>query len=309
MDDIPSLPSPRLDIRDLRVVLALASAGTTAQAASVLHLTQPAVSRALLAAEDKLATRLFDRTPRGLVPTAAGRCLISGATRLLVELGDLEHRVRAPVAPPLRIRLVCECYTAYHWLPSALVSLRKSLPALDVSLAVEHTSAPVPALEAGEIDVALLTSSPVPRSTIEARQIFSDEVVFIVSASHPLAARKALTRTDLRANPLLVGQVPPAEKHWFMTRVFGRERPRLQFEKLPLTEAIIDVARAGMGIAVLSEWVASPHLVKGDLVAKRLASGPLHRPWRMAWRREVGDAAMRLLSALEATAPRGLLAG
>src|SRR6478752_2164822 len=130
MDDIATPPSPRLDIRDLRVVLALASSGTTAQAATVLHLTQPAVSRALLAVEDKLGARLFDRTPRGLVPTAAGERLISGATPLLVELGDLERRVRTPVAPPMHLRLVCECYTAYHWLPSTLMNLRKSLPSL-----------------------------------------------------------------------------------------------------------------------------------------------------------------------------------
>ena len=78
---------------------------------------------------------------------------------------------------------------------------------------------------------------------------------------------------------------------------------------LPVTEAILDVARAGMGIAALSEWIASPHLGKGDLVARRLASGPLRRPWRVAWRREVGDAALRLVSALESTVPRGLAVG
>ncbi|ATB41618.1 LysR family transcriptional regulator [Cystobacter fuscus] len=309
MNDIAPPPSPRLDVRDLRVVLALASAGTTAQAASVLHLTQPAVSRALLAAEDKLGTRLFDRTPRGLVPTAAGQRLVTGATRLLVEMGDLEHLVLAPVAPPMRIRLVCECYTVYHWLPSTLMRLRKSLPELEVALAVEHTLAPVAALEAGEIDVALVTTSVVPRGRLKEHQIFSDEVVFIMSASHPLAARKTLTPADIRENTLLIGQVASAESHWFMASVFGRARPRLRFERLPLTEAILDVARAGMGIAVLSEWIAHPHLGKGELVAKRLAAGPLRRPWRLAWRRELNDAALRLLSALEAAAPRGLLAG
>jgi LysR family transcriptional regulator for metE and metH len=309
MDDIAPPPTPRLDVRDLRVVLALASAGTTAQAASVLHLTQPAVSRALLAAEDKLGTRLFDRTPRGLVPTAAGQRLVTGATRLLVELGDLEHLVRTPVTPPRRIRLVCECYTAYHWLPSTLMRLRKSLPELEVALAVDHTREPVAALEAGELDVALITTSVVPRGRLEERPIFSDEVVFIMSASHPLAARKTLTPADLRENTLLTGQGASAESHWFISTVFGRARPQLHFERLPLTEAILDVTRAGMGIAVLSEWIASPHLDKGDLVAKRLASGPLRRPWRLAWRREVNDAALRLLSALEGIAPRRLLAG
>lgn len=309
MDDIGPPPNPRLDIRDLRVVLALASAGTTAQAATVLHLTQPAVSRALLSAEDKLGVRLFDRTPRGLVLTAAGEQLVSGSKRLLVELGDLEHRVRTPVAPPVRLRIVCECYTAYHWLPSALVKLRQSLPGLQLALAVEHTQSPVDALVAGDIDVALITSATVPRTGLEVRQAFSDEVIFVMSASHPLASRKTLTRDDLRESTLLTGQTPPAEVHWFMTRAFGRERPRLRFERLPLTEAILDVARAGMGIAVLSEWIAGPHLGKGDLVAKRLASGPLRRPWRIAWRPEVGDAALRLAAALEPTVPHALAVG
>ncbi|RUO92065.1 LysR family transcriptional regulator [Corallococcus sp. AB018] len=308
MEDITP-PSPRLDVRDLRVVLALAAAGTTARAAAALHLTQPAVSRALLAAEERLGARLFDRTPRGLVPTPAGQELVAGATRILVELGDLEHRVRAPVAPSIRLRLVCECYTAYHWLPSALVTLRKSLPGLHLSLAVEHTQDPVPALVAGELDMALLTTSTVPRAGLESRPLFSDEIIFVVSASHPLASRRALTREDLREHTVLTGQTPAAESHWFMTQVFGRERPRLRVERLPLTEAILDVARAGLGVAVLSEWISTPHLGKGDLVVKRLASGPLRRPWRMAWRKEVGDSALRLLAALESTVPRGLAVG
>jgi LysR family transcriptional regulator for metE and metH len=303
VNDIGSVASPGLDVRDLRVVVALAASGTTARAASVLHLTQPAVSRALLSVEDKLGVRLFERTPRGLVVTAAGERLVAGASRLLGELSELERGVCSPSAPPTRVRLVCQCYTAYHWLPSALVSLRASLPEIDVSLAVEHTREPLAALQSGKIDVALLTTGTVPRGRLHARPLFSDEIVFVVAASHPLAARAALARDDLRANKLLTSPTPLAESQWFMARVFGRSRPRLSFDRFPLTEAVLDIARAGMGIAVLSEWIASPHLGRGDLVAKRMASGPLRRPWRLAWRSDVGDAALRLLSALQATVP------
>jgi len=164
-------------------------------------------------------------------------------------------------------------------------------------------------VEAGKIDAALVTTAAVPRGALVERPLFSDEIVFIVSASHPLAARKTLTRADLCSNPLLSSRAPAAETHWFMARVFGRSRPKLQFERFPLTEAIVDVARAGLGIAVLSEWIASPHLGKGDLVTKRIASGPLLRPWRMVWRREVDAAARRVLSALAVTAPHARLAG
>jgi LysR family transcriptional regulator for metE and metH len=293
-----------LEVKDLRVALALASAGSTAGAARLLHLSQPAVSRALLGVEDKLKTRLFDRTPRGLVATPSGERLLAGATGLLASLSDLELRVRTPIAAT-RLRIVCECYTAYHWLPSALETLRRTLPELEVSLEVEHTDAPVAALEAGEIDVALLTTSTVPRDQLEEKPLFHDEVVFVVSRDHPLASAKHVTRADLRSHTLLTSRnVPVAESHWFMNQAFGRTRPKLRFERLPLTEAIMDVARAGMGVAILSEWIASPYLGKGDLVAKRLSSGPLRRPWRFAYRRAASEAALRLYAVLAPTLPR-----
>lgn len=309
MKSIDAPPSPALDVGDLRLVIALASARTTAKAASLLHLSQPAVSRALIAAEEKLGARLFDRTPRGLVPTEAGSRLAAEAMPLLVSLADLEQRARAPIAAPLRLRVVCECYTAYHWLPSVLVTLRETLPNLRVDLRVEHTSTPAQALAAGDIDVALLTTSRAPRGAFEERTLFEDEVVFLVSPSHPLAKKKALTRGDLRTSTILTSRAPAEESRWFMTRVFGRERPRLRFERLPLTEAILDMTRSGLGIAVLSEWIAGPHLGRGDLVAKRLSSGPLLRPWRIAYRREIAAAAERLRGALQATVPHARLVG
>ncbi|MET0388531.1 MAG: LysR family transcriptional regulator, partial [Polyangiales bacterium] len=77
MADIDDFPRPKLEVRDLQLALALAAAGSTARAATRLHLTQPAVSRALLALEDKLATPLFERRKPGLVATAAGERLLS----------------------------------------------------------------------------------------------------------------------------------------------------------------------------------------------------------------------------------------
>src|SRR5690349_2065821 len=119
-----AIPKPKLDVRDLELVLAVAGAGSTVGAASRLHLTQSAVSRGLIVAEEKIGTRLFHRDARGLAPTTAGERLINGAGAVLAQLAHLEAHVREPVSQPTRIRLVCECYTAYRWLPSALMRLR-----------------------------------------------------------------------------------------------------------------------------------------------------------------------------------------
>jgi LysR family transcriptional regulator for metE and metH len=305
--DIASLPSPGLEVRDLRVVLALAASGTTARASEALHLTQPAVSRALLSIEDRLSTRLFERSSRGLTITPAGERLVAGARRLLLELGELERSVRAPPDPPTRLRIVSQCYTAYHWLPSTLAVLRRGLPDLELELSIDHTQDPLAALASGVLDVALLTTASTARGSLEEAALFRDEVVFIMSPQHPLAARAALTRKDLQSTRLLSPQSPAAEVHWFMTKVFGRERVRLDMDRLPLTEAVLDMARAGMGVGILSEWMVSGQRDRGDLTVRRLSSGPLQRPWRLAWRKEVRGPARRLLSALQATVPHAQL--
>jgi LysR family transcriptional regulator for metE and metH len=293
---------PRLDVRDLQVVLAVAAAGTTARAAKALHLTQSAVSRALTLAEDKLGAQLFARTPRGLVPTEAGARLIGGAGPVLAQLAELETQVVAP-AVRVELRLACECYTAYRWLPSVIAQLRDQLPAVEVAISLDRIAAPVDALLDGTLDVALLTTAAI-QHPLEDAPLFSDEIVFVVAASHPLAQRPALTRRDLRDHPLITStNAAPAESSWLLAEVFGRSVPQLSFIKLPLTEAILDVARAGMGIAVLSEWVASAQLGT-DLVALRLATGPILRPWRIAYRPAFAEHARVLAQALEGSPPR-----
>ena len=302
--DMPT--TSRLDSRDLRLVLALATSRTTAAAASSLHITQSAVSRALLGAEERLGVRLFDRTPRGLEPTPAGQSLVANAPRVLEELSELEARLRGPAATPQRLRLVCECYTAYHWMPSALQRLRSSLPGVDLSIALASTQDPIGSLQDGTIDVALISEAPLPRSRrLSHRTLFADEVVFVLAASHRLAARAALLRADLEGEALFTSRLPTPDMHWFNKPLAARNSPALQFQALPLTEAVVDFARAGLGIGVLSEWVAEPHLRRGDVVARRLASGPLLRPWHLVWRNEVAEAATALWQVLESASPRG----
>ncbi|WP_341677526.1 LysR family transcriptional regulator [Niveibacterium sp. SC-1] len=296
--------SARLDSADLRLVLALAGTRTTVGAAASLHLTQSAVSRALQAVEDRLGLRLFERSPRGLVPTAAGETLLECAPRVLGELQALEARLRGD-APVQTLRMVCECYTAYHWMPSTLQALQARLPGIALEIALECTADPIAALQAGEIDVALVSEAATPRSKrVVDKPLFADEIVFVMAASHRLAARPSLSRADLEQETLFASRLPTRDMTWFTQPLALERKSPLCFQALPLTEAVVDFARAGMGVGVLSEWVAEPHLRRGDVVARRLASGPLMRPWRLLWRREVEPAASQLWQVLEKAAPR-----
>jgi len=255
-------------------------------------------------AEEKFGLPIFERAARGLVPTDAGKRLISGAPGVLAQWLELEACAAAPAHEPRRVRLACECYTAYRWLPSTLAALNQNSQSIDVTLAVEHSQGPVAALLTGELDVALLTTSAVRGGLLE-RALFSDEIVFVLAASHPLASRPHITRAQLSEYRLIASsQTPKPEAEWFSKTLFGRARVRLNYLHLPLTEAIIDAARAGMGIAVLSEWIAGPYLENSNLLVKRLRGGPIRRPWRIAFRRDAAEVATLLASVLERAAPR-----
>ena len=300
-----SAPRPQLEVRDLELIISLSAAGSTAGAAASLHLTQSAVSRALAQAELRLGVQLFERTSRGLLPTPAGERLLGGAHALLRQLHELERATVAPAQEPERVALVCECYTAYRWLPSAIAELRGCWADLQLEVRSEHTREPLPALLHGKVDVALLTTSELPKGQgLREQPLFTDEVVFVMAPQHPLSSQHRITPLQLQSEQLITGNTPAAEARWFMREAFGRRRPKLHFLHLPLTEAIMDAARAGMGIAVLSEWVAQGYVERGDLVVRRLAKGPLHRPWRIAYRDELGPVAERLRAALLGFAPR-----
>ncbi|MEM6733717.1 MAG: LysR family transcriptional regulator, partial [Myxococcota bacterium] len=81
------IATPKLDVRDLRLLIALVEGRTTARAGELLHLTQPSVSRALLDLESRVGTLLFERSARGLAPTPV-------TTRLVAEAADLLERFR-----------------------------------------------------------------------------------------------------------------------------------------------------------------------------------------------------------------------
>jgi LysR family transcriptional regulator for metE and metH len=126
-----------------------------------------------------------------------------------------------------------------------------------------------------------------------------------MARTHPLAGRPAITGQDLRAHTIITSPTPPAETAWFVKRLFGRKTPpEIDVLSFPLTEAVMDAARAGMGVAIMSEWIASSYLTDDAVVVKRFSGRPLRRPWRIAYRRGAATTAKKLRGLLETQAPR-----
>src|SRR5688500_15695801 len=82
-----------MNMRQLRALVAVAQGGSVHKAASILHVTQPAVTRAIHEFEQSLGLELFERTAKGMVETAVGAILVERTQRALAQLTHAEHEL------------------------------------------------------------------------------------------------------------------------------------------------------------------------------------------------------------------------
>ncbi|RKH55388.1 LysR family transcriptional regulator [Corallococcus aberystwythensis] len=83
-----------MSITHLQSFVAVAEEGHVGRAARRLHLTQPPLSRHILALEDELGTPLFERVPRGMRLLPTGEALLLHARRILAEVETAARTVR-----------------------------------------------------------------------------------------------------------------------------------------------------------------------------------------------------------------------
>jgi len=268
-----------LEIRHFQLVAAVADTGSLAAASLKLHLTPSALSHQLRDAETRLGGRLFQRRHRRLLLTGAGERMLASARRVLAEIEEDE---KGRDAAEDLIRLSTGCYTVYGWLPPILRRFQAEHPRVELRIVLEATRQPVPALLAGELDLALTTQVP-SNSRLTATRLFEDELLLLVPAGHRLDRRgRPVSAAELAREHVLVYDAPREELDVF-TRVFwpaGLEPRRIS--RVPLTEALIELVRGGVGVATLPSWILPTGPARDGLAFQRLTPRGIRRMWTAA---------------------------
>ena len=269
----------RLD--ELAVLVAILDAGSLQEAARRLRRSPPSVTRALIALEHRVGTRLLLRTTRRLAPTEAGRVLAEQARGLLAGFDSmLRAGTAAGEAIGGMLRLTApSVFGRLHIVP-LLARFLEAHPGVRAELILSDRYLDL--IEEG-LDVALRVG-PLPDSGLIARRLGQVRRVLVASpvylAAHgtPAApedlARHAIVFTAARAGPIA-----------WRFRKGGRERatrlsPRLSVNQV---EAALDAARQGQGIASALSYQVAEDLARGELVRILRAFEPPALPVRLVW--------------------------
>src|SRR5262245_50402092 len=163
-----------LDIRHLKLIVAVTEEKSVTRAGEVLHLTQSALSHQLREIEERLGTRLFLRMNKKMILKPAGESLLQTARQVLDQMKRAEDHISQMAAHRQgTLRISTECYTCYHWLPEVMKEFRRKFPEVEVKIDADATHRPIQALLQGKLDLGIV--SDVRRDKhLQYRALFED---------------------------------------------------------------------------------------------------------------------------------------
>jgi DNA-binding transcriptional LysR family regulator len=194
----------RLKLRDLRLLLAVAEAGSMAKAAAHMHLTQSAVSRAIAELEQTLSVRLFDRNPQGVEPTRYGQALLKGGVAALDDLRTSVNEIEFlsdPTAGELRVGI--SEVTGFGIVPLLVDRLARQYPRAtfevvhsDTVTLIEHE------LRGRRIDVAVARLPAKRRADdLVVTMLYSDRLRIVAGLNSRWARRRRIALAELVDEP------------------------------------------------------------------------------------------------------------
>lgn len=211
-----------LAIRDIQYFLAIVRTGQLSSAAEAHGVTQPAMTKAVRRVEEEFGLQLFERSARGMAPTAAGIRVADELRRLQGVYADtvlLADEMRSRQAGLLRVGVTDT--TAGNRMAAVLGPLLLQRPGLRVRMRVDRSDVLAAQVREGELDIALVPSYEGQPLEGERTKIDNDPMLPLVRAGHPLALRSRVSLKDAVGFGWIGGPID-STAYRALTEVFAR---------------------------------------------------------------------------------------
>lgn len=265
----------RFDLVSVRLAVACAQTGSLTAAARGSHLALAAASRRIRELEDALGEALFERHPRGLLPTAAGRVFVKHGLTLLQtmeqlggELADLRRGIAR------HIRLCASSAAISQFLPPLLARYGELHPQVHIDLEEQVSEAVAATLREGRADVAVFVEGP-DTTGLDTRLFREDELVLILPAGHALAgSKKPLAFVDALDEEWISLTAGAAMLQKQQQAALAANRPLKLRMQVRSFDAVCHMVASGLGVAILPKAATLP-MVK----SMKLSWRPLADAW------------------------------
>ncbi|HWH90477.1 MAG TPA: LysR family transcriptional regulator [Candidatus Binatia bacterium] len=252
-----------MEVHQLRYFVAVADEGSFSRAAAKVRVAQPSLSQQIRKLEAEVGQPLFDRLPRSVVLTEAGRCLIDYARQILALIGDARRCVdelKGEVAGKVAVGAIPTI--APYVLPELVVTFQKHYPDVILEIVEDVTDNITRRIEAGELDVALASSCR-PSPTLRRESVGAEPLLALVPEKHPLAKKDVVELDDLKSQRFLLLH----EMHCLSQQVnqlleSRRLRPEIALAGSQLS-TIANMVAASIGVSIVPQMMVKHYATPG----------------------------------------------
>ncbi len=277
-------PHP-FSLRQLQYVVAVADAPGFRKAAERCRVSQPSLSAQVGEVERALGVVIFERSPKGVLLTEAGKELLVRARELLMRADDLvlvAKRYGDPFAGVLRFGVIPTI--APYLLPDVAPRLSAAFPKLAVRWTEDKTESLVRDLEAGLLDAALLAKeADLGDLTLDVVGI--DPFVLAAPPGHPLARRVGpVKESELGEHRFLLLE----EGHCFRAQALsycGHARVEEMEYRATSLPTLVQMVASGAGITLLPKMAETTETRRAALVVRDIAKPVPSRTLVVAYRK------------------------
>jgi DNA-binding transcriptional LysR family regulator len=260
-----------LDFIDLRLFCHIAEAGTISRGAERANLSPAAASERLSGIEHVLGIPVFDRTPKGVQLTPAGRTLLQHAQLVLAQMDRMREDMRRYAGGLKgRIRLMSITAGVREILPQQLAGFLASHPDIEIDLEERPSEEIVEAVAAGFADIGIITDA-VAFGRLQTFPLGFERLVVVAARNSPLAAAESIPFSQIIDCDFVgLGKTSALEQR-IAQLAAGLGHPLNVRLRLTSFEAVCRTVEAGVGIALMPQTAANRYVDTMEVRAIPLA--------------------------------------
>ena len=252
-----------MELHQLRYFVAVADEGNFSRAAAKVRVAQPSLSQQIRKLEAEMGQPLFDRLPRSVVLTEAGRCLLEYARQILASIGDARRCVdelKGKIAGHVAVGAIPTI--APYVLPQLVVTFQKHYPDVTLHIVEDVTAGIIQRIEAGELDVALASTCQ-QSPTLRREHLGNEPLLALVPEGHPLTKQTVVSFEDLKSQRFLLLH----EMHCLSQQVHHLLESRRLLPEVALAgsqlSTIANMVAAGIGLSIIPQMMVDHQATPG----------------------------------------------
>jgi len=292
-----------MELRHLRYFQAVAREEHFGRAARAIRIAQPALTRQIRDLETELGVALFERLPRGVRLSAAGRAFLEDTDEILAHVERAANGMRGLASGHVgTVRIgFSEIASRNRAIPKRILDFRLKEPRIELNLLPMGSEAQVEALRAGALDIAIVYDVHHSRADLdpfECLDLGGSDIVLALYPGHPLATKTRIHVRDLASERFVfpVRRAAPLYYDRLMQACLSRGISPNIIQETATHTILLSLIAVGMGVGFTEHWndtmwesVVQRHVEDLDVAFR------LHLLWR---RSDASPAAIRFVEAM-----------